>query len=71
VAELAQRALRRLDDADRLDWSVVVEASRAVLFRTERKLVRAQLAWLDAAARRHRGQPDELDELLVAGGFVW
>ncbi|HEX8858939.1 MAG TPA: DUF6493 family protein, partial [Actinomycetes bacterium] len=64
VAELAQRALRRLDDAGRLDRPVVLEASRAVLFRTERRLVRAQLAWLDAAARRRRGQPDELDELL-------
>jgi hypothetical protein len=66
VAELAQRALRRLDDADRLDRSVVVDASRAVLFRTERKLLRAQLAWLDAAARRRRGEPGALDELLGA-----
>ncbi len=66
VAELAQRVLRRLDDAGRLDRSVLLEASRAVLFRTEGKLVRAQLAWLDAAARRRRGQPDELGELLGA-----
>ncbi len=71
VAELAQRALRRLDDAGRLDRSVLLEASRAVLFRTERKLVRAQLTWLDAAARRRRGRPDELGELLgaVAAAF--
>jgi hypothetical protein len=66
VAELAQRALRRLDDADRLDRSALVEASRAVLFRTERKLVRAQLTWVAAAARRRRGHPGELDELLGA-----
>jgi hypothetical protein len=64
VAALAQRALRQLDDAGRLDTSVVVEASRAVLFRAERKLVRAQLAWLDAAGRRRRNRPDELAELL-------
>jgi hypothetical protein len=64
VAELAQRVLRRLDDAGRLDRSVLIQASRAVLFRTERKLVRAQLAWLDVAARRQRGRPEELGELL-------
>jgi Family of unknown function (DUF6493) len=52
VATLAQRELRRLDDAGRLDPDVLLEASRAVLFREEKQLVRAQLAWLDALARR-------------------
>jgi Family of unknown function (DUF6493) len=55
VAGCAQRALRRLDDAGRLEPDRLLEASRAVLFRPERQLVRAQLSWLDAAAR-HRPQ---------------
>jgi Family of unknown function (DUF6493) len=61
VARTAQRALRRLDDAGRLEPELLVEASRAVLFRPEKTLVRTQLSWLDAAARR---QPDRVDELL-------
>ena len=43
--------------------------SRAVLFRPEKQLVRAQLSWLDAAARR---QPQRAGQLLaaVAVGFA-
>ena len=52
VAQTAQRALRRLDDAGRLEPDRLVEASRAVLFRPEKHLVRTQLSWLDAVARR-------------------
>jgi hypothetical protein len=61
VARAAQRALRRLDDAGRLEPDLLVEASRSVLFRPERTLVRSQLSWLDAAARRH---PDQVGRLL-------
>jgi hypothetical protein len=61
VARAAQRALRRLDDAGRLEPDLLAEASRAVLFRSEKTLVRTQLSWLDAAARRH---PDRAAELL-------
>jgi hypothetical protein len=52
VAPAAQRALRRLDDAGRLEPDRLLEVSRAVLFRPERQLVRGQLSWLDAVARR-------------------
>jgi hypothetical protein len=52
VAALAQRALRKLDDAGRLDLSRLLEASRPVLLRKEKTLVKAQLAWLDKAGRR-------------------
>jgi hypothetical protein len=69
VALVAQRALRRLDDAGRLELGLLLEASRAVLFRPEKQLVRTQLSWLDAAARR---QPDRAGEVLgaVSVGFA-
>ncbi|HSA53896.1 MAG TPA: DUF6493 family protein [Yinghuangia sp.] len=60
VAQIAQAALRRLDDAGRLSADQVVEATRSVLFRPEKKLVRAQFTWLDKAVPRHRGQAGEL-----------
>ncbi|WP_377272302.1 DUF6493 family protein [Peterkaempfera sp. SMS 1(5)a] len=56
VAGHAQQVLVALDDAGRIDAEQLAEASRAVLFRSEKKLVRAQLSWLDRAARRDPGQ---------------
>jgi hypothetical protein len=59
VAVAAQRALRRLDKAGRLEPDRLVEVSRAVLVRPEKQLVRSQLSWLDAVARHrpeHAGQ---------------
>ncbi len=57
VATLAQDQLKWLDDAKRLDFDLLCDASRWVFGRMEKKLVRAQLAWLGkhAAAR-----PDEV-----------
>jgi hypothetical protein len=52
VAELAQRALRAVDEAGRLTVDEAVEAAYAVLLRPEKKLVRAQLGWLAAALGR-------------------
>jgi len=66
VAKLAQAALRRLDGAGRLDLERLVDATGAVLFRPERSLLRAQLAWVDAAARKRREQPADLGRLLLA-----
>ena len=63
VAQAAQHALRRLDDAGRLEPDRLLEGSRAVLFRPEKQLVRAQLSWLDAAARR---QPQRAGQVLDA-----
>lgn len=65
---VAQAALRALDDAGRLTAEQVVEATRAVLFRPEKKYVRAQFTWLDKAVRRH---PDHAGELLVAATTVF
>ncbi|MER7005330.1 DUF6493 family protein [Dactylosporangium sp. NPDC000555] len=50
VATAAQKALRTAPD---LDLDAVLEASKAVLRRPDKALVRAQLTWLDALARRH------------------
>ncbi|MEE1943436.1 DUF6493 family protein, partial [Streptomyces sp. TRM 70361] len=54
IAVHAQETLVALDTAGRLDAGQLAEASRAALFRREKKLVRAQLKWLDTAARRDR-----------------
>lgn len=52
VAGHAQEVLAGLDDAGLIEPEVLFEASAVVLFRTEKKLVRAQLRWLERAARR-------------------
>lgn len=68
VAVAAQRALRRLDDAGRLEFGLLLEVSRAALVRSEKKLVGAQLSWLDAAARR---RPDRAGEVLGVVGVAF
>lgn len=57
VADLALRHVRRTDDLGRLDETLFEEAAGAVLFREEKKLVRAALTWLDRTARK-RGRVD-------------
>ncbi|MEV6711105.1 DUF6493 family protein [Lentzea sp. NPDC051208] len=61
VAGLAQDRLKRLDEAERLDFGLLCEASRWVFGRTEKKLVRAQLTWL---GKHGKANPDEV--VLVA-----
>ncbi|GAA1835389.1 DUF6493 family protein [Actinomadura chokoriensis] len=51
VADLALRQVRRADDLGRLDADLFTEAADALLFRPEKKLVRAALTWLDRTAR--------------------
>ncbi|GLZ04691.1 hypothetical protein Acsp03_21570 [Actinomadura sp. NBRC 104412] len=51
VAELALREVRRVDEEVGLDEAVFAEAAEAVLFRPEKKLVRAALSWLDRPGR--------------------
>ncbi|MEO3821961.1 DUF6493 family protein [Plantactinospora sp. B24E8] len=67
VVETAQRALRALDDVGRLPPAALVEAGRVILLRPEKKLVRAQLGWLDRAAGRDPGQLPELVDALAVG----
>jgi len=68
VAAMAQRELRRLDEAGGLPAGMLSQIGRAVLARTEKTLVRAQLGWLDAAARRDPGHAPEL-VLAMAAAF--
>jgi hypothetical protein len=65
VAALAQGALRRLDDAGRLDRAQLLEAGRSVLFRAEKGMVKTQLSWLDSAARRDRAEAGQIVSLLT------
>ncbi|GAA2148566.1 DUF6493 family protein [Kitasatospora kazusensis] len=60
VAAHAQQVLGELDDAGLLAPGLLAEASATVLFRTEKKLVRAQLARLDKAAGRDPAQAGPL-----------
>ncbi|WP_232662755.1 DUF6493 family protein [Pseudonocardia sp. TRM90224] len=62
VAGRAQELLQRLDAAGALDTELFHETSRRLLARTEKRLVRAQLAWLAEVIAR---APAHLDELLV------
>ncbi|MGW2400849.1 DUF6493 family protein [Kitasatospora sp. NPDC001664] len=52
VAGWAQQALIELDATGALDPEAATEASRTVLFRAEKKLVKAQLSWLDRTAKQ-------------------
>ncbi|MEU3565828.1 DUF6493 family protein [Kitasatospora sp. NPDC006786] len=63
LAGHAQEVLAGLDEAGLIEPEVLPEASAVVLFRTEKKLVRAQLAWLDKAARR---APDRSGPVVLA-----
>ena len=69
AAAMAQQALRRLDGADLLPLDSLVDASRSVLQRPEKALVRTQLSWLQAAIRK-RGASEE-PELLLAVAEVF
>ncbi|MFI6644137.1 DUF6493 family protein [Streptomyces sp. NPDC050504] len=68
VASRGQEALARLVERGEVTARQLAEVSDAVLFRTEKKLVRAQLVVLGKALRH---SPDAADELLVsvAGAF--
>jgi hypothetical protein len=67
VAAAAQRQLRRLDEAGKLESAVLREATEAVLLRPEKTLVRSQLDWLDKAAARDPGRAGQL--ALAAAAF--
>ncbi|MFI5846056.1 DUF6493 family protein [Catenuloplanes sp. NPDC051500] len=62
VATLAQRALRTVDDAGRLQLETLLDASAGVLLRKEKSLVKTQLIWLDRVARQ---QPGRLGEIVA------
>ncbi|MFC0039995.1 DUF6493 family protein [Actinomadura rayongensis] len=51
VAERALAAVRTADEAGALDPAAFAEAADALLFRPEKKLVKAALTWMDRTAR--------------------
>ncbi|GGN62314.1 hypothetical protein GCM10010112_20340 [Actinoplanes lobatus] len=65
IAGLAQRALRAVDDAGRLELETLIEASAATLLRAEKGLVRTQLSWLEKVARRAPERAGELMETVA------
>ncbi|MGW7093913.1 DUF7825 domain-containing protein [Streptomyces sp. NPDC054874] len=69
VASYAQQVLVRLDARGLLPTRELADVSGAVLFRQEKKLVRAQLTLLGKALRRDASTADEL-LLAVAEAFV-
>ncbi|MFF2074242.1 hypothetical protein ACFVXG_05725 [Kitasatospora sp. NPDC058162] len=58
LAGHAQQVLAGLDEAGLIEPETLTEASAVVLFRTEKKLVRAQLAWLEKAPGARPNAPD-------------
>nr|WP_296069339.1 hypothetical protein [uncultured Actinoplanes sp.] len=67
AAGTALQALRALDDAGRLEPEVIAQAGRTVLRRGGKRLVRAQLAWLDKALARHPRDAGLLLDAVAAG----
>ncbi|WP_433324386.1 DUF6493 family protein [Dactylosporangium sp. CA-139066] len=61
VATAAQKLLRA---APGVELDAILEASRAVLRRPDKGLVRGQLTWLDALARRHRDRAADIAGVL-------
>ncbi|MFJ8580059.1 DUF6493 family protein [Micromonospora sp. NPDC093277] len=65
VATMAQKALRELPD---LALESILDASREVLYRPDKALVKAQLTWLDRLARQHRDRAAEIAEVIAVAG---
>ncbi|GAA2588168.1 DUF6493 family protein [Actinomadura fulvescens] len=68
VAEFALDELRRVDEAADLDEATFAEVAEALLFRPEKKLVRAALSWIDRTARERDRVEASLTALTVAFG---
>lgn len=66
VAGLAQRALRAVDDAGRLELDTLLDASQPTLLRTEKALVKSQLSWLERVAARERDRSGAVLETVSA-----
>ncbi|MFF0721579.1 DUF6493 family protein [Micromonospora sp. NPDC003816] len=64
VATMAQKALRQVTD---LELESILDASRQVLTRPDKALVRTQLTWLDKLARQHPDRVTEIAEVIALG----
>ncbi|MFI1990244.1 DUF6493 family protein [Actinoplanes sp. NPDC020271] len=65
VATLAQKALRQVDEAGRLELETLLDTSGPTLVRKEKTLVKAQLTWLEKVARREPGRAGEVLETIA------
>ncbi|MEV0808382.1 DUF6493 family protein [Micromonospora sp. NPDC050200] len=65
IASMAQKTLRAVDG---LEIEGLLDASRAVLVRPDKALVRAQLGWLDQLARRHPDRVAEIAAVIATAG---
>lgn len=61
VAELAFAQVRAADEATPLDAALFAEAAESLLFRAEKKIVRAALVWLAKTARSHDRVPATIE----------
>ncbi|GLW28368.1 DUF6493 family protein [Actinoplanes regularis] len=66
VATLAQKALREIDDAGRLELETLLDAGGPTLVRREKSLVKAQLTWLEKVSRRQPARAGEILETVAA-----
>ncbi|ONI81596.1 hypothetical protein ALI144C_20060 [Actinosynnema sp. ALI-1.44] len=66
VAGVAQRELFRADAAGELEFELLVDSSRAVFFRSEKKLVRSQIDRLRVAITDQPGRVDDALGVLAA-----
>ncbi|MET0238026.1 MAG: DUF6493 family protein [Kibdelosporangium sp.] len=66
VAGVAQQELFRADAAGSLDFGLLLDSSRAVFYRSEKKLLRAQLDRLKAVIKREPGRTEEVLGVLAA-----
>jgi hypothetical protein len=68
VVDYAQEVLAGVDEAGLIEPEFVVEAGERVLLRPEKKIVRAQLSWLDKAAKR---DPARAGQVVIAAAAVF
>ncbi|MFF5229791.1 DUF6493 family protein [Dactylosporangium sp. NPDC000521] len=65
VATMAQKALKTAEAAGTLELESLLDASRTVLTRSEKGLVKAQLIWLEKLAKRHPARIAEFAEVFA------
>ncbi|MET7422634.1 DUF6493 family protein [Dactylosporangium sp. NPDC005555] len=65
VATMAQKVLKAADAAGALELESLLDASRTVLARSEKGLIKAQLIWLEKLAKRLPARAAEIAEVVA------
>ncbi|MGI5184205.1 DUF6493 family protein [Dactylosporangium sp. CA-152071] len=65
VATMAQKVLKTAEAAGGVELESLLDASRTVLTRSEKGLVKAQLIWLEKLAKRHPTRVAEIAEVVA------